>query len=89
MNLRELSGHIGRNPEMQAVGSIRRCFYQSVMFADKLGVCAVTTTIIGCGPNEERAKEDLVLKIRGKVARVFDGLGAYKEFPVPKTLTVR
>ena len=65
-----------------------RCYFEHVMFAESFGRCAVVTTIIGVGPTQQRMREDFVQKIRGKVARVYDGMGAYAEYPVPDTLTV-
>jgi len=68
-------------------GKAWRCYFQGVLYAAKPGLCAVVVTIVGAGPNQERMREDFVQKIRGKCARVYDGMGAYTEFPVPASLT--
>lgn len=63
-----------------------RCYFPHVMFTDRSGAC-IAVTVIGAGPNQQRMLDDFTGKIRGKWARIYDGLGAYQEFPVPKGLT--
>jgi hypothetical protein len=64
-----------------------RCYFPNVMYTEKQGA-GIAVTVIGAGPNQQRMLEDFVQKVRGKWARIYDGLGAYTEYPVPPTLTV-
>ena len=87
MTLSEFERQIKQKLLEEAAGPYGfRCQFRGVLYADKSGLCAIRTTIIGAGPNKQRARQDFVEKIRGKWARVFDGLGAYQEFGVPRSL---
>lgn len=64
-----------------------RCHFPDTVYADTPHRAAAIVTIIGCGPNPERARADLAQKICGKHIRVFDGMGAYTEYAIPHALT--
>lgn len=64
-----------------------RVYYPNTLVTDQPRA-AVAITVIGSGPNQERAKLDLAQKLRGKYLRALDGRGGYHEFEVPRSLTV-
>jgi hypothetical protein len=86
MTLVQFGRLIKRPLVVETSGKVARCYYANVLYGNGPRA-AVVSTAIGCGPNQERARVDLVQKVRGKVARVYDGMGAYTEFPVPRFLT--
>jgi hypothetical protein len=88
MTLSQFERQIGRTLVVEPAGKRAfRCFFEGVLFAERPGLCGVTTTIIAAGPNRQRARGDFVQKIRGKFARVYHGSRSYTEFPVPVALT--
>jgi hypothetical protein len=86
MSIAEFSEQLGRPFVVEPIGKAWRCYFQGAMYTDKPGLNAVAISIIGAGPNQQRMREDFVGKIRGKVARTYDGTGHYREFPVPLAL---
>ncbi len=84
MSLNEFGRHLCRALVIERSVIGWRCYFPDVVYADKAGPCAVTTTIIGAGPNQQRARQDLAQKLSGKVARIpAYPKGCYAEFPVP------
>jgi len=86
MTLSRFGTIIGKFLIEQRNGRVRRCQFPDVVFAAPEGQHDVDTVIVGCGPNSERARLDLISKIHGKVARRYVH-GRRLEFPVPNSLT--
>ena len=87
MTLNQFGRIIRRHLVVECVGKFWRCYYENVAYTDKPGRCGITVTIAGAGPTQERMRQDFAQKIRGKIVRLYDGMGAYDEYPVPLSLT--
>ena len=79
MTLEEFARIIERPLTLQFVPGVPtsywRCFFDN-------------TSVVGCGPNQERARRDLVQKIRGRNIGFWTPTGRnYREYAVPDALT--